>query len=178
MMFSSLAAPLWPLLERLPWALLNRREFDVSGAQLIVGGVATLVVAACIFLHYELMRTSVWLLPKLKVRRRARVLGVITMMLVAHIIEVWVFGLTYWVLDAWPHLGRLDGPIDEGALDFIYFSVTSFTTVGFGDIVPTGAIRILAGAEALTGLALVTWSASFAFLEMQRDWIEFRKPSR
>jgi uncharacterized membrane protein len=36
--------------------------------------------------------------------------------------------------------------------------------------VPVGAIRILAGVEALTGLVLVAWSASFAFLQMQRHW--------
>ena len=52
----------------------------------------------------------------------------------------------------------------------------SFTTLGFGDITPMGAIRILCGTEALVGLSLITWSASLAFLEMQRDWAEFRHP--
>jgi hypothetical protein len=33
-----------------------------------------------------------------------------------------------------------------------------------------GAIRFLAGTEALTGFVLVTWSASFTFVEMQRFW--------
>ncbi|MEM8711231.1 MAG: potassium channel family protein, partial [Planctomycetota bacterium] len=125
----------------------------------------------------ELVSASLQSALNVPIRRRARVLGLITAMMVAHIVEVWIFGLTYWVLDGWPTLGRLDGPVDEGALDFIYFSVTSFTTLGFGDIVPTGAIRILCGAEALAGLSLITWSASFAFLEMQRDWAEFRRPT-
>jgi len=42
--------------------------------------------------------------------------------------------------------------------------------VGFGDLVPIGPIRMLTAAEGLTGLALVTWSASFTFLAMQRFW--------
>ena len=42
--------------------------------------------------------------------------------------------------------------------------------MGFGDIEPFGYIRFLAGIEALTGLLLITWSASFLFLEMQRFW--------
>lgn len=159
-------------------SLVSRREFEVSSSQLVVGLVGTVVVAACVFLHYEVMKSAIWMLPRLGIRRRARVLGVIFMMLVAHIVEVWIFGLTYWILDAWPHLGRLEGPVDEGALDFIYFSVTTFTTLGFGDIVPTGAVRILCGAEALAGLGLLTWSASLAFLEMQHDWVEFRRPSK
>jgi len=45
-----------------------------------------------------------------------------------------------------------------------------FTTVGFGDLVPTGAIRVLSAAEGLAGLAMITWSASFTFLAMQRLW--------
>ena len=56
--------------------------------------------------------------------------------------------------------------------------MTAFTTLGLGDVRPTGAMRILTGAEALLGLSLITWSASFAFLRMQRDWAEFRRPER
>ena len=37
----------------------------------------------------------------------------------------------------------------------------SFTSLGFGDIVPTGAVRLLAGAECLNGLLLIGWSASY-----------------
>ena len=58
----------------------------------------------------------------------------------------------------------------RGFLDFVYFSAITYTTVGFGDYVPTGPIRFLAGTEALTGFLLITWSASFTFLEMQRYW--------
>jgi hypothetical protein len=31
-------------------------------------------------------------------------------------------------------------------------------------------VRILAGMEALVGLVLITWSASFTFLKMQIYW--------
>lgn len=39
----------------------------------------------------------------------------------------------------------------------------------FGDIVPTGPMRFVTGTEAICGLALITWSASFTFLVMQRS---------
>jgi hypothetical protein len=45
-----------------------------------------------------------------------------------------------------------------------------YTTLGLGDVVPTGAVRFLAGVEALSGFVLITWSASFTFLEMERFW--------
>ena len=153
-----------------------RRGFHVSGPQAVVGTISAIVLLACVLFHYEVMsRTSRWI-PRLGLVRRARIVVLILATLVSHVVEVWIFGLTYWVLDAWPSLGRLEGKLDEGALDFVYFSVTSYTTIGFGDIVPTGAIRILCGTEALVGLGLITWSASLAFLEMQRDWKEFRPP--
>jgi hypothetical protein len=52
----------------------------------------------------------------------------------------------------------------------VSYSAIVYTTVGFGDIVPVGPIRFMAGMEGLTGLVMITWSASYAFLEMHRDW--------
>ena len=63
------------------------------------------------------------------------------------------------------------GPVALGSLLFaIAFSFTTFTTLGFGDIVPHGDLRFLTGIESLTGLVLITWTASFLYLEMQRYW--------
>ncbi len=42
--------------------------------------------------------------------------------------------------------------------------------MGFDAANPSGAIRLLAGTEALTGLVLIAWSASFTYLEMARHW--------
>jgi hypothetical protein len=67
-------------------------------------------------------------------------------------------------------LGSLSGPQTMDLPDFVYFSAMTYSTVGFGDAVPVGPIRFLAGMEALTGFVMITWSASYTFLEMQRDW--------
>jgi hypothetical protein len=61
-------------------------------------------------------------------------------------------------------------------LDCVYLSFITFTTVGYGDLVAHGYLRYLTGIEALTGLILITWSASFMFLEMQKDWPDAREP--
>ena len=160
-----------PLLQEVP-----RRQFQVTPEDGIVGLVAGVVVLICVLVHYEVMSTTSRVLPRVGLPSRLRIVGVILAMLIAHVIEVWIFGLTYWWLDQWPQLGTLSGRFQDGALDFIYFSVATYTTLGYGDIVPEGALGILAGTEALMGLGLITWSASFAFLEMQRDWFEFCQP--
>ena len=53
-----------------------------------------------------------------------------------------------------------------------YYSFVTYTTLGFGDIIPVGDIRFLTGLESLTGLVLITWTASFMFFEMQKYWTE------
>lgn len=42
--------------------------------------------------------------------------------------------------------------------------------VGYGEIVAQGYLRYLMGVEGLVGLILITWSASFLFIEMQKYW--------
>ena len=72
-------------------------------------------------------------------------------------------------MDDW---GHLQGNFDGSLLDCVYYSFTTYTTLGLGDIEPHGDLRYLTGLEALTGLVLITWTASFLYLEMTRYWEE------
>jgi len=94
------------------------------------------------------------------------VLGV----LVAHAAQVWIFASAYYFMHKADGWGTLAGNFSGQFIDCVYFSFTTFTTLGYGDIEPLGALRYLTGIEALAGLVLITWSASFIFVEMQRYW--------
>jgi hypothetical protein len=48
--------------------------------------------------------------------------------------------------------------------------MTCYTTLGIGDLYPTGALRILSGVEALNGLVMVGWTASLTYLYMEKFW--------
>jgi len=52
----------------------------------------------------------------------------------------------------------------------MYFSFSTFSTLGYGDLNPLDSFRFLAGLEALLGFILITWSASFLYLKMQKYW--------
>jgi hypothetical protein len=66
--------------------------------------------------------------------------------------------------------GSLQGNFNNTLLDCSYFSFTTYSTLGIGDVEPIAHIRFLVGLEALTGFVLITWTASFIFVEMQKVW--------
>ena len=137
---------------------------------LVVVAATLAAVALSVLTHYEgLYFTSRGLARLAGVPRRAKVLYGIASVLALHVVEIWIFGLFAWVLLHWPEFGSL-GPAAQHLFDVIYFSAMTFTTVGYGDLAPVGPIRFLAGTEALTGFVLLTWSASFTYLEMERFW--------
>lgn len=86
-------------------------------------------------------------------------------------------GLTAWQFLAvitggliWALLYRLDPAITmlpdlETAL---YFSMVTFTTVGYGDIVLTGKWRVLASFQAANGMIIFGWSTALIFYYIQR----------
>lgn len=132
--------------------------------------INSVLVAAAVMLHYEVLKWLTVLLPRFPVLHRVRVLFGVFGCLFAHVAEVWLFAAGYYVLIHYVHLGTLSGNFNNSLLDCSYFSFTTYTSLGLGDVEPFGHIRFLAGLESLTGLVLITWSASFMYLEMQRFW--------
>lgn len=136
----------------------------------IVVVTTLLIVSICIGFHYEILSHCRRYLQRMSERRRRRVLFLILIILLAHTMEIWLFGVGYYLLLEFFVAGELAGlPLDSFP-DYVYYSSMVYTTVGFGDIIPIGPIRFMTGVEALLGLVMITWSASYTFLEMQRDW--------
>jgi hypothetical protein len=134
--------------------------------------VNLLVIGLAVMIHYEFLHWITIMMPKLKIRHRLRIVLGVFGALTAHAAEVWVFATSYYLMHRAERWGHLEGNFDGSLLDCVYFSFTSYTTLGTGDIVPFGDLRFLTGLESLTGLVLITWSASFLYLEMTRYWDE------
>lgn len=136
----------------------------------IVGIATAATLFVCVLLHFEGLRLISDHFPKPKWHPRRRILFLILAVLTLHFIEVWIFGFTYWYFLGVDGYGELVGLIQPTLIDCVYFSAVVFSTVGFGDLYPQGPIRIIAGFEAITGLTLITWSASYTFVEMLKTW--------
>ena len=128
------------------------------------------VIALAVMIHYEFLHQVTRLMPRVKIPHRFRIVMGVFVALTAHAVEVWIFAISFFLMHEADGWGYLEGNFAGTLMDCVYFSFTTFTTLGTGDIVPHGDLRYLTGLESLTGLVLITWSASFLYLEMTRYW--------
>jgi len=128
------------------------------------------VVLLAVLVHYQCLSWMSRLMLYMNMLHRFRIVIAIIGTLIAHLVEIWIFAVVYYWMHQSENWGFFEGNFSGSLLDCTYFSITAFTTLGIGDIEPFGPVRFLAGMEALVGLVLITWTASFLFLEMQRRW--------
>ena len=144
-------------------------SFDSTNLVVIGGTIA--VILAVVFVHYEALRFFSHDPPFGKLKPRLQVAVLVCGLLLLHSIEIWIFAFGYYLLLKFPGMGAIEGVVATFRLeDYVYFSATAYSTLGYGEIYPVGPIRLLTGMEGVTGLMMITWSASFTYLEMQRYW--------
>ena len=141
---------------------------EVAGWLMLV--ISAVLVILTVGIHYEMLRALTRLRPRLSRLVRGGMPFMVLGLMVAHTIEIFVFGAAFYVLDGVGGFGSLQGAYEGSARDYVYFSGVVYTTLGFGDLIAVGAMRTMAGIEALTGLLMIGWSTSFTFLQMQRHW--------
>lgn len=127
------------------------------------------LLIATVLIQYEGLR-FLWVYAKtMSYRERLRPLLLVFGIILLHLFETTVFGFGYWWAEAMMHVGHLVGT-DLSWHDYFYFSVETYTTLGFGNIYPVGDLRLIVSVEALCGLLMLGWSASFLYLAMERYW--------
>ena len=130
----------------------------------------SLIVGLAVIFHYEALNRIGWIITHMRVFSQIRLMFGVMLAIIAHTVEVAIFAVAYYFMHHEKGFGNLNGNFDGSFSDALYFSFTVFTTVGFGDIEPDGPLKFLTGVESLTGLVLITWTASFLYVEMQRYW--------
>ena len=123
--------------------------------------VAFGIVAACLLLHVvSIVLLADWLLDRRE--RTKEQMGMLAYMLLLivsfsviialHMVEIGIWAIFYYAHSLFQDF--------ETAL---YFSITSYTTIGFGDVVLPRAWRLLGGIEGVTGVLLCGLSTAFVF---------------
>jgi hypothetical protein len=147
------------------------------------GALGFALIIICCLIIYESLRFLWKLLPKLNWIPHLRVLLMVVCTFMPHIVNIWLFGITYYLLHSFG-LGTLavTSVTTQFPIDFfgcLYFSAVSYTTLGLGDVTPEGALRMITGVESLTGFMLIGCTVSFAYLVMQNFWeLPHRRPRK
>jgi len=83
-------------------------------------------------------------------------------LLLLHFIQSGIWAFTFYLLPGITEFETLEKAI--------YFSLITFTTLGYGEITISSTNRILAGFEAMNGILLIGWSTAFMFSVWQYIW--------
>jgi hypothetical protein len=136
----------------------------------IVASFCVVLLVLTTVIHYEVLRAMTVGLPTIGVPARTKLIVVIVGAFFAHTVEIALYALAIYLLAHYAGLGALDDSTRFSVSVSFYFSAETYTSLGYGDVVPGGGLRLLAGAEALNGLLLIGWSASYTYIAMERFW--------
>lgn len=138
--------------------------------------VASAAITATVIIHMFGLIVLMWLMqqrshvlrPRESLLRQGIFVVIVVLGLVfIHGLEIWLYAAVYLLLGTMRTL--------EEAL---YFSASSFTTVGYGDIVLESRWRLVAALEGVSGFLLIGWSTAFLVSVIGRlrsaglDWID------
>ncbi|MBN2761224.1 MAG: two pore domain potassium channel family protein [Rhodobacteraceae bacterium] len=139
-------------------------------ASALAGVIGLALILTTVAVHYEALRLLGRAMAGSRMRPRVKVLLVILGCIAAHLVEILIYAAAYGLVLRSPSLGNIEGLFTGTATELIYFAMTSYTTLGIGDVYPTGPLQLIVGMASLNGFLLITWSASFTYLVMQRYW--------
>jgi hypothetical protein len=125
--------------------------------QLLVGSLVSVVA---IMIHALATILAIGVARQAVQRRqgfpRLHLMGVmvatVLVLMVAHTAEVFVWSLSYAIVNAAP-----DGS------DLLYFAFVNYTTLGYGDVTPVKTWQLLGPMAAMNGILMFGWSTAVLF---------------
>ena len=132
--------------------------------------ITTLLVLGTSFFHLVVFRVLTHEMPRMSLHPYMQILVILLATLAAHMVAVILYAVAYALSVQTLQIGNFSGVPMNVPLDYLYFSIVSYTSLGLGDVFPNGHLRLITGVEALNGLLLIAWSGSFIFIAMGRIW--------
>ncbi|MCM2398784.1 MAG: potassium channel family protein [Ferrovibrio sp.] len=120
--------------------------------------LGTLMISLTVVIHtfglIGVTRVMSWIIDRIRLHgHRSRILAMNTVVLGVFCVltaEVWLWALCY----------RLIGFLGDFSTA-LYFSTVTFSTIGYGDVIPHPEWRMLAGLEGVSGFLLIGWSTAY-----------------
>jgi len=135
--------------------------------------LSTALVLLTLYLHQRAFRFLAGCVLNVPCRSPSRTYLLMIGIFVIHLVEILLYACGFYVASSIFNLGYLEGEQAVGALGHFYASAVFYTSLGLGDVLPIGHLRFMAGVEALNGLLLIAWSASFLFAATEQFRYDF-----
>jgi hypothetical protein len=134
--------------------------------QFVVGGIVSVIN---IMIHALVTVGAVGIVRSAGLRHTERprlhlmlvMVGTAAALMTAHTLEVFVWALADLIVGAAP-----------AGSDLLYFAFVNYTTLGYGDITPVQAWRLIGPMTAMNGILMFGWSTALLF-EVLRKTIEY-----
>lgn len=123
-------------------------------------------VSVCNILIHALVMTTVIRVGQIAAAKRTTtpslrlagvMIGTLLVFMAAHTAEVMVWGLAYRIVGA--------VPVSASAT---YFAFVSYTSLGYGDVLPVADWQLLGPMAAMNGILLFGWTTAVVFEVMRR----------
>jgi len=143
---------------------------------LLVTLTTLLLIVLTTVIHHDVIRALSDKEPvRVRGKARTKFVLVVVLTLLSHIVHIALYGLAMYLLVNFGNAGRLEGPDGPALSSCMFFSAESYTSLGFGDIKPTGPIRLITSVEALNGLVMIGWTACYLYVAAERFWAAERQ---
>jgi hypothetical protein len=137
---------------------------------LLAGTFGVLLSVAALGVHYFALVIISKTVPQRRLNGRWLMLIVFSALFVAHLVEVSLFAFAYRFLHTFSALGGFSAEFHPTLLNYYYFSMVSFTTMGLSGFSAVGPMKLISAVESLIGFLLITWLASFGYRSMGHFW--------
>jgi len=127
------------------------------------------ILLLTVTIHYFTLK-QLTLVLNANLGQAVKLISIVLSLFLAHILEIVLYATVYYFSDIFSDNNVLISGSFQENLNALYFSFLAYSSLGSSDLIATGWVRILYGFEALNGLLLITWSASFTFLTMNIVW--------
>ena len=129
--------------------------------QFLVGGI----VCVCNITIHALVMTMVVRVARASVSTTDHpslllitvMIATVSVLMAAHVLEVFVWSLAYWIVDAAP-----------AGTNLVYFAFVNYATLGYGDVIPVEGWRLLGPITAMNGALMFGWSTAVIYEVLQK----------
>ncbi len=128
---------------------------------LLTMALSLIAVFGSVFAHYDVLRMLARFARQAKRTDRRALAWAISALIGAHLAEIALFAVAFYFAVNDLGLGSFANNRSMAPMDYFYYAAETYSSLGYGDIYPLGAVRLLASVTPLVGILLLGWSAAF-----------------